>query len=766
MGLNFQVHLPKGISNISLRNCSFQFTLYSKKLNKMKFKKIDFNDKNAQRVYNNYIKSVEAAVKPLAKEDRLDILMEMNSHIYENVQRNTEASEMDVVLNAIDRLGTPEDVLKPLIADRMLDKATRTFNPLDILRALILNIANGVSYIIFAFLYLFLFSFIFLIGAEIVDPDRIGLYSKEGQIQALGWYSEAEAQYELLGHWFIPVMILATVLLYFLITLLLKFKRSLNKTKTMKSVITTFALLFVSQFGLSQNIEYAKLDSFFTVLEENDRLFGSVAVSRGGEVIYTKAIGYADLENKIENTPETKFRIGSISKTFTAALIMKGVEMGKINLDQTIETYFPTIQNADKITVRQLLNHRSGIKNITDSAYLNWYTKPITPANLLDSIAVRGVGFEPNEKHSYSNSNYVLLTFILEEALAQSFAQLLDHHIVKPLKLSNTSYGGKTNTAQNQARSYRMKKEWSKKDETDMSIPLGAGGIISTPKDLCLFSEGLFGGKLLSKESLNQMKTFDEDNYGFALYESTYNEMKGIGHGGAIDAFSSTMIYFEEEDLSYAIICNGSNFGKNEVSLAVINEMFGKPYELPSFDFVELTSEALDQYLGTYETAELPMDMVITKDGNQLMLEATGQSASPLNAEGNHKFSIMKYGVKIEFVPSEKKMRFDQNGMAFDLTIKEDTFVKSTNATAPVSADLDQYVGTYESDLLPMDLTISQKGDKLMGQGTGQPSFPLEAEGNHVYSNKSIGLKITFLPEEKKMNFNQGGAAFEMTLKK
>ena len=732
----------------------------------MKFKKIEFQDKSAQRVYNNYIKSIEAAVKPLSKEDRLDILMEMNSHIFENVQRNTDASEMDVVLNAIDRLGTPEEVLKPLIADRMLDKATRTFNPLDVISALFYNIANGISYVIFAFLYLLLFTFIFLIGAKLVHPE-VGMYFKDGSFQALGM-SSGEGHEEVLGNWFIPFMIVLSVAWYFFITLLLKLKNSLLKSKTMKSVISTFVLLFVIQLGFSQNQNFAKLDSFFTVLEENDRFFGSVAVSKNDKIIYSKAIGYADLENKITNTNETKFRIGSISKTFTATLLMKAVEMNKITLDDTIDKFFPRIENANKITVRHLLNHRSGIKNFTDRAYISWYTEPITPSNLLDSIIVRGVDFEPNAKFSYSNSNYVLLTFILEKVFAQSFDKSLDQYIVKPLKLTNTSYGGKINPTQKEARSYKMKSEWTPDEETDMSIPLGAGGIVSTPADLCLFAKGLFGGKLLSTESLNQMKSLGEDNYGFALYETPFHELNGIGHGGSIDAFSSTLTYFEEENLSYAIICNGSNFGKNDVSIAVLSEVFGKPYELPSFDFVELTNEELDQYLGTYETDDLPMDMTISKEGKTLMLTATGQSSSVLMAEGDHKFSIMKYGVKIEFIPNEKKMHFEQNGMAFDFTLKESVKPiqsKSVSLKEPATINLEPYLGTYESDLLPMDLTISKKGNKLIGQGTGQPSFPLESDGQHTFSNDEIGLNITFIPSEKKMKFIQGSAVFEMALK-
>jgi len=134
----------------------------------------------------------------------------------------------------------------------------------------------------------------------------------------------------------------------------------------MKSLIATLIFSFLSLVTFSQETTFSKLDSFFNILEENDRFFGSVAVTHNDEVIYSKALGYADIKADILNTAETKFRIGSISKTFTATLIMKAVELNKIALDESIHPYFPRIQNADKITIRQLLNHRSGIANFTD----------------------------------------------------------------------------------------------------------------------------------------------------------------------------------------------------------------------------------------------------------------------------------------------------------------------------------------------------------------------------------------------------------------
>ena len=537
----------------------------------------------------------------------------------------------------------------------------------------------------------------------------------------------------------------------------------------MKYLITTVTFLFASLIGFTQNTDFAKLDSFLNILEKNNRYFGSIAVAHGNEIIYNRSMGYADLENKVLNNKNTKFRIGSISKTFTATLLMKAVELDKVSLDATIDTYFTGIQNADDIAIRHLLNHRSGIANFTDRNYVNWHTEPITQAALLDTIITKGIDFEPNTDYAYSNSNYVLLTFILEKVFNKPYDQILEEYIVQPLALKNTNYGGPIDAHENEAKSYTMNSKWEEHSQDDMSIPLGAGGIVSTPSDLCLFIQGLFDGKLITPESLNQMKPSGDDSYGFALYETPFNERSGWGHGGNIDAFASNLIHFEESDISIALSCNGSNFGSHDVEIAILSEVFGHSYDLPSFDFVELTSEDLDPYLGTYVTEELPMDMIITKDGNTLFLEATGQSASALTAEGNHKFSLMKYGVKMAFNPEENTLHFEQQGYAFDLVKQSEASVggieEKTTSSVVASNNLDQYLGTYTSDLLPIDLTISKDENKLVGQGEGQPSFTLKAEGEHTYSNKQIGLTITFVPGENKMNFVQGGKAFEMVLK-
>ena len=194
----------------------------------MNYKALKFDDSNAQRVYNNYMRRLQKVIKPIPAADREEVLMEFNSHIYEGIQSNDEASELESLLDAIDKLGAPDEVLKPLVADKLLEKATRSFNPLDVLRALVANITNGVAYIIFFLLYSSLAIFIYLIYARLVY-DGVGLFYRDGEFSAFGRQSNTEGLDEVLGPWFIPVMIVCIIVFYILITLLLKLKKIFNK---------------------------------------------------------------------------------------------------------------------------------------------------------------------------------------------------------------------------------------------------------------------------------------------------------------------------------------------------------------------------------------------------------------------------------------------------------------------------------------------------------------------------------------------------------
>lgn len=196
----------------------------------MKLKEIQFNDQSAERIYKDYLYRIRKEVKGLNQQNQDEILMELNSHIYENLQEHPTGNEIEKLLNILEKLGRPEEILKPLVADKKLEEATKTFNPIHVFKALLLNLTNGISYILFFILYLFLFGFVFLIGAKILNPTEVGFFYKPSEVFVLGLSKGLiNPSDELLGNWFIPAMAISTIALYFIITLLLKLKRTINK---------------------------------------------------------------------------------------------------------------------------------------------------------------------------------------------------------------------------------------------------------------------------------------------------------------------------------------------------------------------------------------------------------------------------------------------------------------------------------------------------------------------------------------------------------
>lgn len=429
----------------------------------------------------------------------------------------------------------------------------------------------------------------------------------------------------------------------------------------MKKIITCFVALVLTS-AYSQTFNSTRLDSLFLLLEQNNKYMGSIALSENGKTIYTKSIGFDDIATSKKSTINTKYRIGSISKTFTASLIFKALEENKINLNQTIDKYFPTIKNSKSITISNLLNHRSGIYDFTnDPDYLKWNTQSQSRAKMTEKIAAGSIVFEPNTKGQYSNSNYILLSFILEDVYKKSYGEILNQKIVKPLKLKNTYLGGKISLDNNECYSYSLSGKWEKESETDMSIPLGAGAIVSNPTDLNLFIESLFAGKIVSAEHLNQMKTI-KDKYGMGILELPYFERKSYGHNGAIDGFRSILGYFPNEKLTLSITSNGMGYDNNNILLCALSSYFNKPFNMASFTNIAVTTETLDSYAGTYASLQIPLKISITQKNNIMIAQATGQPSFPLEATAVNIFKFDQAGVVMEFNADKKEMILKQGG--------------------------------------------------------------------------------------------------------
>lgn len=375
-----------------------------------------------------------------------------------------------------------------------------------------------------------------------------------------------------------------------------------------------------------------KIDNLLKNYSKNNKFMGSLALSHNGKTIYEAVVGFSNTNTKKSADVNTKYRIGSISKVFTAVLIFKAVEENKLQLNHTIENDFPNVKNASKITIAHLLQHRSGIHSFTkDKNFFDYRTTEKSTSEMLSMISNYESDFEPNSKGSYSNSNYFLLSLLLEKAYNTSYDKLLQEKICKPLQLNNTFVGKGIDINNNECYSYTFDKEWTEFPETHLSITKGSGSIISTPKDINKFIEALFFGHLVSVEHLELMKTIKE-GFGMGLERFKTNDRQGFGHRGHIDGFRSTTIYFPDEKLSFSLTSNASKIDINIIYSDILKLYF-------SDAIIEIPETEVQKFTGTYTSENNNTDkLVFTQDKTTLIHVIKNEFEEPLIYKGSNRF--------------------------------------------------------------------------------------------------------------------------------
>jgi CubicO group peptidase (beta-lactamase class C family) len=350
-------------------------------------------------------------------------------------------------------------------------------------------------------------------------------------------------------------------------------------------------------------------------------------------------------------TDDTRFRISSITKMYTAVMIFQLIEEGKLKLDDTLDKFFPQIPNASSITIAQILSHRSGIPNITpDGSGM----QPRTREERVAEIAKGQPDFEPGSKHLYSNSGFVLLGYIIEKVDGRSYQDALKDRIVSKLGLKNTYMGtGNTNVERNESLSYRWLGEWKEAREPDFSITAGAGAIVSTPLDMIKFIQGLFDLKLISKKSLDQMKVMRDDE-GMGMEPFTFDGRSLFGHTGGSNTSGAWLAYYPEEKLALAYTTNAKIYPVKNIVSGVFDIYWNRPFEIPSFDAFKIRPEILDQYTGVYTAPGAPVKWNITRKDSTLFIQG-GDTPIPLEAMAENKFTITT-GVTVEFDAAKKQM--------------------------------------------------------------------------------------------------------------
>lgn len=435
----------------------------------------------------------------------------------------------------------------------------------------------------------------------------------------------------------------------------------------MKKLVALFVLSTVISFA--QNIEprFKRIDSLLTYLQEKDKFMGGLTIREGENIVFSNTYGAIDTDLKLNANPNTKYKIGSITKTFTAIMIMQLMEEKKLRPETKLTKFFPKIPSAELISIEDLLHHRSGIKDYVnqDSITAKDLAKGDLKKTIIKKIENYELDFVPNSQALYSNSNYFLLGLIIEKLTNESYAENLQKRIVSKIGLKNTYLPVENaNASKNESLSFHYNgTKWEAIEEWPIDIAFAAGGIISTTDDLTYLIQSLFEGKLINLSSLEEMKKI-KDGYGKGLVQFPFGERKFYGHNGKIENFISMLGYYPKDKLSVSLIVNGNNYNSNDIMIGILSIYYKIPYPFPVF--VTLDEASIKAFMGTYTTAEMPLKLTISqKDGN-LFAQATGQSAFPLTPKNENTFVFPAAGIEIIFETNTLTLK--QGGQKFKFT--------------------------------------------------------------------------------------------------
>lgn len=482
-----------------------------------------------------------------------------------------------------------------------------------------------------------------------------------------------------------------------------------------------------------------------------DRFMGSVLVARGDELVLNKSYGSANLEWNIPNTPETKFRLGSITKQFTAAAILLLEDQGKLTTSDLLSAHLPGMPEAWKdITLHHLLSHEAGLPNVTN---LPWYQenmmKPSTAQATIDAFKDLPLEFVPGSQFRYSNSGFVVLGRVVELVSGTSYADFVRDNIFMPLGMTNSGYDSSMQVIANRASGYAPGPNGPvNAGYVDMTVPHGAGALYSTTGDLLKWNQGLFGGTLLSAESVAKMTTPNLGDYAYGVSVTTAHDAKKVSHNGAIQGFNTSMTYYPDEELLVVALSNLNGNAPDNIVAKLDDLMHGEEVVLPSErQEITLADDVLQQYVGTYPFTPA-VSMSIMVENGQLISQMTNQGPVPLFAETETRFFPKVVEATIDFQKdAEGKvtgLTLNQGGRS--ITGPKQAFVPPPPLPTEISVSeeiLARYVGSYA--LAPnFILTVTLEDGQLVTQATGQGKLPIFAETETKFFPKAIRATIEF----------------------
>lgn len=396
---------------------------------------------------------------------------------------------------------------------------------------------------------------------------------------------------------------------------------------------------------------------------------GAIVVSRGGETKYAQGFGYADPDNQIPNTPDTRFRLGLLTEQFTAVAVLQLRDAGILELDDPVSRFFPNYPHGREITVEQLLTHTSGIPNYTSQPYFGtWKDEAHTTDELIARFASQPLEFEPGEDFSPTNSGYYLLGAIVERVSGQAYGEYVQEHIFAPAGMTSSSFGDAYETGeQARGRVWNDEEMLDPPDPIHMSVFGGAGGLVSSPTDLVRWDRALESGTVLSKSSLDEMLSDNREGFGFGWAVSEGYGQTVVSFPGAIDGFNGSMIRFTEDDTLITVLCNTEVVPGSRVAQDVAMMVYGDaPPRRREQHEVQIAPSTYPRYIGTYTMSEatwakysahvdadrfsLLRSVHVRQYGNRLYFDVPGHALTWMHPMGGSKFFFKDHsGTRVSF---------------------------------------------------------------------------------------------------------------------
>ncbi|MDE5419202.1 serine hydrolase [Labilibaculum sp. DW002] len=563
-----------------------------------------------------------------------------------------------------------------------------------------------------------------------------------------------------------------------------------------KNGIFILFLILISNISFAQT-KVEQIEELLSTYEEYGKFNGSVLVSDQGKVIYKKGFGMANMEWDIPNEANTKHRLGSITKQFTAMLILQLVAEGKLDLQAPITTYLPDYPktSGDIITIHHLLTHTSGIPNYTafpkfmDDESRN----PYTPEEFVGKFADKELEFTPGEKFSYSNSGYFLLGVLIEKVSGKSYEEMLQDKIFDPLNMTDTGYDNHGDILKNRATGYEKQGgKYVNSKYLDMTIPYSAGSMYSTVDDLYKWDQALYTTTLLPKEYMTMyfkpnISAFGNTHYaygwavGYDKIGSSKDSIYTISHGGGINGFN-TNISRATSDKSLVVLLNNTGGAPlNEMTIAIRGIMHGKDYNRPKKSVADavllvIKEKGIDAGISHYNSikdseAYNLSEREMNNIGYQLMGSDKVEEASKVfqliitefptssNAYDSFGESLMKLGKnELAIKNYRKSVTLNPNNQGGINALKKlgDDVSDLIKEVKVSNAVLDTYIGKYE--LQPgFIITVSREGNQLKTQATGQPIVDIFPKSENEFYLKVVDAQLTF-------NKNDAGNIDSLTL--